>query len=173
VHDHPHQAQERHEHIQTVAPALPVSKKSQGAGLHEHLHQKQQREHRRKCSEHKRSSVVLLPRHRQQTTVHKDQEGREALKGPVLGGIEHKRPETVVFRPGWDMQGLYKLDTTFQVEPTSLVDGEQGRAFVLAVVCDYNAYKQSEADQGSDEYKDVNEDGVSRAHLLYDDVADF
>jgi len=48
VHNHPHQTQKRHEHIQTITSALPVSKKSQGAGLHEHLHQKQQREHRRK-----------------------------------------------------------------------------------------------------------------------------
>ena len=64
-------------------------------------------------------------RHGEQTAVEQDEHGREALERLVLRELEHERAEAAVLGLGRYVQRLGEFDATLEVEPASLIDGEQ------------------------------------------------
>lgn len=106
------------------------------------------------------TGALVVPADAEEAAVDQHQNGDGPLEGNVLGDVVDQRPTLVVVRSRRKVKRLGDLQSLLQVAPTALVDGEQRRALVLAVVGDDDADEKRQADHAAEEDEDVNVDGV-------------
>ncbi len=112
------------------------------------------------------TGALVVPADAEEAAVDQHQNGDGPLEGNVLGDVVDQRPTLVVVRSRRKVKRLGDLQSLLQVAPTALVDGEQRRALVLAVVGNDDADEERQADHAAEEDEDVNVDGVKLVRRL-------
>lgn len=124
VEDHPGDAQDRHEQIESIASGLPVTDKTQGNAFHNRFDEKQKDEHGRNERGDLRDRFVGFPRFVEQRTVEQNENGGGFFEQTILRDVENVGTKFAVLRPRRCSQRLSQFDSTFEIEPTSLIDRE-------------------------------------------------
>ena len=128
IENDPADAQDGHEKIELIATRLPVADEAQCCALHHCLDEKQECEQRRDHGGDLRDLFVDLPRLVEQGAVEQHENGRRLLEPARLSDVEYVRAKCAILRSRRRTKGLHELDATFQVQPTTLINGQQRRS---------------------------------------------
>ena len=110
---------------------MPVADEAQRRALHHCLDEKQECEQGRDHRGDLRDLFVGFPRFVEQGAVEQHENGRRLLEPARSSDVENVRAKRAILRSRWRTKGLHELDTTFQVQPTTLINGQQCRSLKI------------------------------------------
>ena len=117
IEDHPHDTQHRHEEVEAVSTALPVTARTEADHLHHHFGHENQVQEGGDHNEEFCGFPLFVPSYEEEAAVEEHCECHQALEVNVLGDVINKSTERLLVGPGGEVQGLGNLQTLLQVTP--------------------------------------------------------